>query len=88
MLFWMQNRQPYFADEPDKYYIGTKQGTSEVPAGRNAITAELEFYCADPFKYSVEEFTVNPTADDGKTFIVSYNGTLSGLSKASGSNAQ
>ena len=32
-----------FADEPDKYYIGTKQGTSEVPAGRNAITAELEF---------------------------------------------
>ena len=70
-----------FADEPDKYYIGTKQGTSEVPAGRNAITAELEFYCADPFKYSVEEFTVNPTADDGKTFIVSYNGTYRAFPK-------
>lgn len=64
-----------FADEPDKYYIGTKQGTSEVPAGKNMITAELEFYCADPFKYSVEEYTVSPTADDGKTFVVSYNGT-------------
>ena len=26
-----------FADEPDKYYIGTKQGTGEVPAGKNSI---------------------------------------------------
>ncbi len=64
-----------FADEPDKYYIGTKQGAGEVPAGKNSITSELEFYCADPFKYSVEEFTVSPTADGGKTFVVSYNGT-------------
>ena len=64
-----------FADEPDKYYIGIKQGAGEVPAGKNSITSELEFYCADPFKYSVEEFTVSPTADGGKTFVVSYNGT-------------
>lgn len=43
-----------FADEPDKFFIGTKQGSSEVPTGKNAIASELEFYCADPFKYSVE----------------------------------
>lgn len=64
-----------FADEPDKFFIGTKQGSSEVPTGKNAIASELEFYCADPFKYSVEEFTAKPTADGGKTFVVSYNGT-------------
>ena len=64
-----------FLDEPDKYYVGTKVNAGDVPHGRNAITAEIEFYCADPFKYSVEEYEVIPTADDGTTFVVDYKGT-------------
>ena len=64
-----------FADEPDKYYIGTFQTGGDVPTGTNAITAELEFYCPDPFKYSVEEYEVEPSADDGMTYVVDYKGT-------------
>lgn len=64
-----------FLDEPDKYYVGTKVNAGDVPHGRNAITAEIEFYCSDPFKYSVEEYEVAPTADDGTTFVVDYKGT-------------
>lgn len=64
-----------FLDEPDKYYVGTKVNAGDVPHGRNAITAEIEFYCADPFKYSVKEYEVAPTADDGTTFVVNYEGT-------------
>ena len=64
-----------FLDEPDKYYVGTKVNAGDVPHGRNAVTAEIEFYCSDPFKYSVEEYEVAPTADDGTTFVVDYKGT-------------
>lgn len=64
-----------FRDEPDKFYVGTKIGAGEVPYGRNAITSQLEFYCADPFKYSVKEYEEVPEADDGTTFAIRYNGT-------------
>ena len=64
-----------FLDEPDKYYVGTKVDAGDVPAGRNAITAELTFYCLDPFKYSVKEYEVTPTLDSGTTFAVDYKGT-------------
>lgn len=64
-----------FLDEPDKYFIGTKTGTGDVPAGRNAITSEIEFYCTDPFKYSVKEYEAAPSGADETTYEVSYNGT-------------
>ena len=64
-----------FADEDDKYFIGTVQGFGDVPEGRNSITSEFEIVCADPFKYSVTEYEVEPTLDDGATFLVDYEGT-------------
>lgn len=64
-----------FLDEPDKYFIGTKTGMGEVSVGRNTITAEIEFYCADPFKYSVKEYEVDTQADNASIFIVDYAGT-------------
>lgn len=70
-----EEAQLIFADEPDKYYIGTKRGTGNVPVGTNSVTSEIEFYCADPFKYAVNEKTVVPTLDDAKTFAVNYGGT-------------
>lgn len=64
-----------FADEDDKYFIGTVQNFGDVPEGRNSITSEFEIICTDPFKYSVEEYEVEPTLDDGATFSVDYGGT-------------
>lgn len=64
-----------FADEPDKFFIGTPSEASDVSPGRNAVTGEFEILCADPFKYSVTEYEAAPTLDDGTTFAISYNGT-------------
>lgn len=44
-----------FADEPDKYFTGTLTSIGDVDPGRLCITGELEFTCADPFKYSIKE---------------------------------
>lgn len=64
-----------FADELDKFFIGTPSGRGDVPEGRNAVTGEFDILCADPFKYSVQEYEVTPTLDDGTTFAIQYNGT-------------
>ena len=64
-----------FADEPDKFYTGTTTEFNEIPTGRNNVTGEIEFYCADPFKYAVEEKTVTPSTDGSKTLAVEYAGT-------------
>jgi len=71
----VMDAQLIFRDEQDKYFIGTPSGAGEVPPGSNSVKSEIEFYCADPFKYSVEEYEVEPTQDNGSTFLVEYNGT-------------
>lgn len=80
-LLDVEQAQMIFADELDKYYIGTKQNGGEVPHGRNAITSEIEFYCADPFKYSVKEYEVTPNEDNGTTFVLDYKGTRKAFPK-------
>ena len=71
----MEEAELIFADEPDKFFIGTPSGRGDVPAGRNAITGEFDILCVDPFKYSVQEYEVTPTLDDGTAFTIQYNGT-------------
>lgn len=44
-----------FADEPDKYFIGTKSDARDVPEGRLNVTGEFSIYCCDPRKYSTVE---------------------------------
>ena len=44
-----------FADEPDKYYIGSKTASEAPPKGRLNITSTYQIYCSDPHKYSVQE---------------------------------
>ena len=63
-----------FDDEPDKYFIGTARGVTEVSAGRNCVTGEIEFYCPDPAKYTVDEIVYSPSLDNGRTFSVDYKG--------------
>ena len=53
-----EEAQVIFADEPDKYYVGTKAKIEGVPPGKLAVTGEIEIFCADPFKYGLTEKTV------------------------------
>lgn len=71
----VEDAQMIFADEQDKYFVGTPNKLGDVDPGRNAVTGEIEILCLDPFKYSVDEFEVSPTIDEGTTFAVTYNGT-------------
>lgn len=64
--------QIIFNDEQDKYYTGTKTKITNTPPGRLAVTGEIEIYCADPFKYSVQEYVA--TATNG-VITVNYDGT-------------
>lgn len=61
----------YFNDEPDKYFIGTKQKIDDIDSGRLAVTGEIEIYCSDPLKYSKNE-TV--TESDSDLIEVEYAG--------------
>ena len=55
-----------FADEPDKYFIGTKSNAGDVPEGRLNVTGEFSIYCCDPRKYSTVEKTFQASVmDDG-----------------------
>ena len=71
----VQDAELIFADEPDKYFTGTPSGAEEVEPGRNSVTGEFEITCLDPFKYSVQEYEISPTLDDGTAFAVDYAGT-------------
>ena len=68
-----------FNDETDKFFIGTPAAIGEVEPGRNAVIGEIEFICADPFKYSVEEYEAEPQADGN--FLIEYNGTYKSYPK-------
>jgi predicted phage tail component-like protein len=54
-----------FNDEPDKYFIGTKQGNDDVDPGINSIIGEFEIYCSDPFKYATTKKEFEATLEDG-----------------------
>lgn len=72
-LLLKRQGQIVFADEPDKYYIGTMTNISDVPPGRNAVTGEIKFYCADPIKYSLEETVMS--SNTFKSLEFTYQGT-------------
>jgi phage-related protein len=66
--------QIIFADEPDKYYIGTCKGIGSPEPGRLAVKGEMEIYCPDPCKYStvMSEVTAAGAAD---ALEIEYGGT-------------
>lgn len=69
----VEDAELIFNDETDKFYIGTPAAIGEVEPGKNAVIGEFEILCADPFKYSVEEYEAAPDADGN--FTIEYNGT-------------
>jgi predicted phage tail component-like protein len=63
-----------FNDEPDKFFVGTPEEIGEVPGGTNSVIGEFVLFCADPFKYSVQEYEAEPELTDN-SFLIDYNGT-------------
>ena len=53
-----------FADEPDKYFIGTKSEIGDVKEGLLNVTGEFVFYCCDPYKYVTTEKSFQAEAND------------------------
>lgn len=74
-----EEMQVIFNDEPDKYYTGTCSDIREVDEGANAVTGEYEIFCADPLKYSVEEYTVE--ANENGLMEINYDGTAPAFPK-------
>lgn len=70
----VEQAQIVFNDEPDKFFVGTPGEISEIEAGSNKIVGEFSIVCADPFKYSVEEKTLDVRPGIPKTIY--YNGTM------------
>ncbi len=62
----VENATLSFHDEEDKYFIGTKSGNSVVTPGKNRVIGEIEFYCADPFKYSTADKEFKATLSEDK----------------------
>ena len=66
-----------FRDEDDKFYMGIRTGLPDVKMHLGIATGTFQIFCADPFKYSKEEYTAESIveADGRQTFIIDYNGT-------------
>lgn len=74
------NLQLIFRDEDSVYYVGNVSGvsTGRLDAGGSGVIAsagQISIHCSDPYKYSVEEYEAEATADDNNTFIIDYQGT-------------
>lgn len=65
-----------FADEPDKYFIGTKSSVGDIEPGRLSVKGEFTFYCCDPCKYSLAEKQFSGIQQNGyQTITIQNNGT-------------
>lgn len=68
-----QNATLVFNDETDKFFIGTPYEMGEIEQGTNAVVGEFAIFCANPFKYSVQEYTA--TAESGEnSILIDYRG--------------
>lgn len=76
----VQDAELIFNDEQDKYFTGTPSYIAGVEPGRNAVVGEIEFLCADPFKYSVVEYEATPDLEDG-SILIDYSGTYKSFPK-------
>ena len=65
-----------FNDEPDKYFIGTKEGNTDIEPGKNSVIGEFDIYCADPRKYSTSLKEFEGVIEDGSLVAnIINNGT-------------
>lgn len=74
----VEQAQLIFADEADKFFVGTRASVGSVPAGVNNIKGTFEIFCADPYKYAVEtkSFTASANADGILETTIVNEGTV------------
>lgn len=70
----IEDAEMIFADEPDKFFVGTPSLIGEVEPGKNAVVGTIEFLCTDPFKYSVVEYEATAELDQN-SILIDYQGT-------------
>lgn len=70
----VEDAELIFNDEPDKFYTGTIETIKSINPGLTSVVSEFSFFCADPFKYSVKEYTAEPNVKDG-SILIDYKGT-------------
>lgn len=69
-----------FNDEPDKFFIGTPEEIEEIPGGTNSVVGSFTIFCADPFKYSVQEYEAEAEANEN-VILIDYTGTYKSYPK-------
>lgn len=71
-----EEAQIIFGDDPTVFYIGTKTGITEPQGAQIAMSGKIEFYCSDPYKYSVEEYDpdYHTIAENGSYSLVNSQG--------------
>lgn len=62
-----------FADEPDKYFTGTKESVGDVDPGKLNVKGNFAFTCSDPYKYKNTEKTAKNRS--GNTVTLQNDGT-------------
>lgn len=55
-----------FADEPDKYFVGTAYNATDLEPGRLSCTGEIRIRCSDPYKYAVMEKPVSVSVSSSR----------------------
>lgn len=68
-ILHVDQAQLIFNDETDKYFTGTLQDVEEVPEGLNSVSGSFSFYCADPYKYAVDETVVQAVAGESSVML-------------------
>lgn len=77
-LIYEENSKWIFEDEKDVFFTGTVSdftGSKLAVSGLIASAGEITIHCSDPYRYSVKEYEIEPSADDGKTILIDYKGT-------------
>lgn len=67
-----QNAVIVFNGEPDKYVVGSFVAPSQIDQEQHTRTGKYKIVCADPFKYSVNEYVVAASSNE---WSLNYDGT-------------
>lgn len=76
----VQDAELIFADETDKFFVGTPSMIGEVAPGQNSVVGEFQILCVDPFKYSVMEYEATTDLSES-SMLVDYKGTYKSYPK-------
>ena len=69
----------YFADDPEKYFVGTLEEASVPDGGKLQVVSDFTILCNDPYAYSVNEDEFDLDSTQGQYTIQNdFNGKVMG----------